>query len=87
MSVGRHTRTVTAEDPASPSCRLAISTSPRTCFSLTGIGIVNHDIMDNLSQLHCVFDIMSGALSSGLLCVYSSTPKHIACACMALLGT
>lgn len=36
--------------------------APRTCFSWTGIGIANHDIMDNLSQLHCVFDILSGAL-------------------------
>lgn len=36
--------------------------APRTCFSWTGIGIANHNIMDNLSQLHCVFDILSGAL-------------------------
>lgn len=62
----RHTRTATANIPRVLRVARPFPLAPRTCFSWTGIGIVNHDIMNNLSQLHCVFDILSDALSGGL---------------------
>lgn len=43
--------------------------------------------MDNLSQLHCVFDILSGALSSGLCACTIRRRSTSPVACTAALGT